>query len=157
MDVQFYLGCIGALLYFHSPGVTEIILASTPLLHPQFGEDSYQDHDGHHTTDDVHDHVRSIPLVVWLHLGVGGNRFSSVGPNGSVIVGAGGLIQSLLTELTAEPVETGAATVQEDTCVTIKGRVPLAHHIIVTPATGAGGWHSILLHLSRCAQSWRPL
>lgn len=147
--------CNGA--HFYSPGVAEVILASTALLQPQFGEDSHQDHDGHHTTDDVHNHVSPIPLMVWLHLSVGGHRFSSVGPNWSVIVGAGGLIQSLLTELTAEPVETGAATVQEDTCITIKGRVPLTHDIIVTPAAGASGWHSILLHLCRCGQSWRPL
>lgn len=147
--------CNGA--HFYSPGVAEVILASTAFLQTQFGEDSHQDHDGHHPADDVHNHVSPIPLMFWLHLSVGGHWFSSVGPNWSVIVGAGGLIQSLLVELTAEPIEAGAATVQEDTCVTVKGRVPLAHDIIVTPTAGASGRHSVLFHLCRCGQSWRPL
>lgn len=115
----------------HSPSVT----SAATLLQAQFGEDAHQHHDGHHATDDVHDEVCAVPLLVALALGDGSHGLAGVGPDWRVVVGADALVQPLLTELATEAVETGPAAVQEDPGVAVEGWVPLAHHIIVALAT----------------------
>jgi len=122
--------------------------SSTPsaaLLHAQLGEDAHQHHDGHHAADDVDDEVRAVAVQVLLALGDGGHGLAGVGPDGRVVVGADALVQPLLPELAAEAVEAGAAAVQEDAGVAVERRVPLAHHVVVTLATGTAGGEGVLV------------
>lgn len=135
-----------------SPGVGHVSLSSLTLLQPELGENPHQHHDGHHSTDNIHDHVGPIPVWFLLDLCDGCRRFSSVCPDGCVIVGTGSLVQTVDFELTAKAVEAGTTTEQVDTCVTVEGWIPLAHDIIVTPATVTATWSCLVLHIwcGRC-------
>lgn len=93
--------------------------------------------------------MRAVPICVPLTLCDGSHWLASIGPDGGVVVGADGLIQSLLAELTAEAIEAGTTAVQEDTCVAVEWGVPLTHHIIVALATcPANGWDVFIIGVS---------
>lgn len=133
------------------PGVGHVSLSSLTLLQPELCENPHQHHDGHHSTDNIHDHVGSVAVWFLVDLCYGCYRSPSVCPYRCVIVGTGSLVQTVDFELAAEAVEAGTATEQVDTRVTVEGRVPLAHDIIVTPATVTSSWKCfVLLWCGRC-------
>lgn len=133
------------------PGVGHVRLPSLTFLQPEFGENPHQYHDGHHSTDNIHDHVGLIAVGFLLDLRHGRGRPPSVSPHGRVVVGAGILVQAVAFELAAESVETGAAAEQVDAGVAVERRVPLAHDVVVTPATVAGGWKRLVfIRCRRC-------
>lgn len=74
-----------------------------------------------------------------MDLGYGCGRSPRVCPNRSVVVGTRILVQAVAFELAAEAVEAGATAEQVDAGIAVERRVPLAHDVIVTPATIAGG------------------
>ena len=139
------------------PGVGHVSLSSLTLLQPELGENPDQHHDGHHSTDNIHDHVGPIPVWFLVDLRDRCGRLSCVCPHGCVVVGTGSLVQTVDFELAAEAVEAGTTTEQVDASVTVEGRVPLAHDIIVTPATVAGNWNHFVLRLwrRRCQRGLR--
>lgn len=118
---------------------------ATALLQPQFGEDAHQDHDGHHAADDVHNQMSAVSVLVALALSNSCHGLSGVGPDGRVIVGADALVQTLLSELAAEAVEAGTAAVEENTCVTVEGWVPLTHDVIIALAAGPTERRAVLV------------
>lgn len=132
-----------------SPGVEVSLRSSSApssaLFQCQFGEDANQNHDGHHAADDVDNEVCAVPILVVLTLGNGGHRLTGIGPDGRVIVGADALVQPLLAELAAEAVEAGPAAVQKDASLAVERWVPLAHHIVVTLATGPTNRRDVLI------------
>lgn len=134
------------------PGVGHVRLPSLTFLQPEFGENPHQYHDGHHSTDNIHDHVGLIAVGFLLDLRYGRGRSPSVSPHGRVVVGAGILVQAVAFELAAETVETGAAAEQVDAGVAVERRVPLAHDVVVTPATIAGGWKRLVFVRCRRGQ-----
>ncbi|TNN41683.1 hypothetical protein EYF80_048155 [Liparis tanakae] len=96
---------------------------------PQLGENPDQHHDGHHSTDNIHDHVGLILVRLLSDLRDGLRRLPGVGPHGRVVVGAGRLVQAVDFELAAEAVEAGAAAEQQ--------RLPLLGDVL-SPESGVG-------------------
>lgn len=121
--------------YTHSPGVCHFRLSSLTFFQAQFGEDPNQHHDGHHSTYYVDDHVSAVSIRFLLDIGHRSRRLARVGPHRCVVVGTRRLVQAVDLELAAKSIVAGAAAEQVDSHVTVKRRIPLAHHVVVTPTT----------------------
>lgn len=134
------------------PGVGHVRLPSSTFFKSEFGENPHQYHDGHHSTDNIHDHVGLIAVRFLVDLGYGCGRSPRVCPYGSVVVGAGILVQAVAFELAAEAVEAGATAEQVNAGIAVERRVPLAHDVIVTPATIAGGGKCLFFIRCGCGQ-----
>lgn len=134
------------------PGVGHISLSSLTLLQPKLGENPHQHHDGHHSTDNIHNHVGSIAVWFLVDVCYGCRWSAGVCPHWRIVVGAGSLVQTVDFELAAEAVETGATAEQVDTSIAVEGRVPLAHDIIVTPATVTSSWKCFVIIWCGCYQ-----
>lgn len=139
-------------LFQFLPGVGHVCLSSLTFLQPKLGENSHQHHNGHHSTNNVYDHVGLITVWFLVDLGYRCHWSPSVCPHRRVIVGTGGLVQTVDLELAAETVIAGTTAEQVDTSITVEGWVPLAHDIIVTPATITSSWKCFVLIWSRCSQ-----
>lgn len=127
------------------PGVGHVRLSSLTFLQAEFSENTDQHHDGHHSTDNIHDHVCPVPVGFLVDLRDGRRWLPGVCPHWRVIVGAGRLVQTVNFELAAEAVEAGATAEQVDTCVAVERRVPLAHDVVITPASVTAGWKRLVL------------
>lgn len=118
------------------------------FLQPQFGEDTHQNHDSNHPTDDVDDEVGLVAGGVMgrVHGPVG--HLAPVEPGRLDIVGADLLVQPSLLILAAETEAARATAKRVAADAAIESFVPLAHHIKVAPAClraggrlrGVGGW-----------------
>lgn len=132
------------------PGVGHVRLSSLTFLEPELRENPHQHHDGHHSADNVHNHVRPVAVGLLVDLSHWCRRPPSVGPHWCVVVGAGRLVQAVDLELAAEAVEARAAAEQVDTSIAVERRVPLAHDVVVAPTAVDGGGERFVLLWRGC-------
>lgn len=122
---------------WHSPGHV-FSLGPVRLFQAQFGENPHKSHDGHYSTDDVNYEVRLVFGVFpnLFHFVEG--RLPGLHPQRGVVILAGALVQPRMLEGAAEAEATGAAAVQIIARFADERRVPLAHHVVVTPTVVLG-------------------